>query len=613
MPIHVSWSHQNSPKLEGHSLTPEMLFSSSAEVRDLAIALLCGQPLRDLFRIRDAARTPALGSDSIDLQHIFAAKSVRETLLAAWKAGRALTDVEVKRLAFQAREAYFTVEISRWSENGFGEAYRTCIDLDPANPSRRAEWALTQTLGTMQSLALRGGRSTGLSRDDLIGSPPVQVLLPQFLSYWRQRAEEPVAVTEDQTDVEQTDPVDYERPYLDALYLRAFDLVQELRAELRASGHTSTGYAYGDHYIPQVGVAQPPGRGDSGPRITLESARITAGDHLESLAPPVVAPDLQAIYSIALAFKKLTQEIDERLETALHHMEEVRAQDRTNWFNLIVNLDSAQRQVLVMAEVTRFVLDTTRGKTVSPRVTELGAELCATVAETLGLSRSGAAPDLETVGVFAHDFNGLLTSLLGYTAQSRDFMVSESVQKAIVCVEQGCKRAIQQVNMLIEGGLVIGRGAQLPVHPIDLRPLLQFLCSNFKDEESQGKQLSIELGPLSPFQGAEVELWQLFRNLLRNAFQAGDPPNHVRLSVQQVGTNLVAQVSDTGKGMTPEDLDRLFNEVFSRKENGYGWGTALVAKIVRKMGGSIRKESELGRGTTITVTLPLNFPIENAA
>jgi signal transduction histidine kinase len=63
-------------------------------------------------------------------------------------------------------------------------------------------------------------------------------------------------------------------------------------------------------------------------------------------------------------------------------------------------------------------------------------------------------------------------------------------------------------------------------------------------------------------------------------------------------------VADTGHGMTPEQVAHAFDDFWSTKERGSGLGRSIVRRLVADAGGAIRVESEAGRGTTFTVTLP---------
>ena len=110
--------------------------------------------------------------------------------------------------------------------------------------------------------------------------------------------------------------------------------------------------------------------------------------------------------------------------------------------------------------------------------------------------------------------------------------------------------------------------------------------------------------------GEPEELFQLFSNLVGNAIKYSDPGGRVGVGVALRDGEVVTTVEDTGIGISPHDQDQLFREFF-RSTNpealarpGTGLGLAIVARILKRHSGTIELDSERGRGTTVTVTLP---------
>jgi signal transduction histidine kinase len=77
------------------------------------------------------------------------------------------------------------------------------------------------------------------------------------------------------------------------------------------------------------------------------------------------------------------------------------------------------------------------------------------------------------------------------------------------------------------------------------------------------------------------------------------------LRTQKNGRNAVIIVSDTGKGIEPENLDRIFNAYYSTKSGGSGLGLSTSKKIIEAHNGSVRVDSVPGKGTSFTIQLPL--------
>ncbi len=113
--------------------------------------------------------------------------------------------------------------------------------------------------------------------------------------------------------------------------------------------------------------------------------------------------------------------------------------------------------------------------------------------------------------------------------------------------------------------------------------------------------------------GDNAELRQVFVNLLHNAMHAMTQGGEVRIEVETSNASMVViRVSDTGVGIPPENLSRIFLPFFSRRADGQagmGLGLAVCKSIVDRCGGTIAVASELGRNTVFTITLPLALGI----
>ena len=107
------------------------------------------------------------------------------------------------------------------------------------------------------------------------------------------------------------------------------------------------------------------------------------------------------------------------------------------------------------------------------------------------------------------------------------------------------------------------------------------------------------------------QILQILLNLLRNAKQAlkeGDGEEHlIRISIRRLGESRVSlAVQDTGVGLPPENLTRIFGHGFTTKADGHGFGLHSCALAAKQMGGSLRAESEgVGHGATFILDLPL--------
>jgi signal transduction histidine kinase len=127
-----------------------------------------------------------------------------------------------------------------------------------------------------------------------------------------------------------------------------------------------------------------------------------------------------------------------------------------------------------------------------------------------------------------------------------------------------------------------------------------------RDTESRIK-VSKDYGEVPSIEGRPAQINQALMHVLRNAVQAIDEQGCIDVKLRTEDGQLLLQVSDTGRGITREQLAHLFYPVFSRagKRVRMGFGLSTTYSIVQDHGGSIEIDSELGRGTTVSIRLPI--------
>jgi signal transduction histidine kinase len=101
------------------------------------------------------------------------------------------------------------------------------------------------------------------------------------------------------------------------------------------------------------------------------------------------------------------------------------------------------------------------------------------------------------------------------------------------------------------------------------------------------------------------ELGQVFSNLFSNALFEMQQGGTLSVSLEHDDQGLLAMVSDTGGGIPEEDLNKIFDPFFTTKARGTGFGLSVVLRIVKTYAGRISVDSQLGRGTTFQIRLPL--------
>ncbi len=141
--------------------------------------------------------------------------------------------------------------------------------------------------------------------------------------------------------------------------------------------------------------------------------------------------------------------------------------------------------------------------------------------------------------------------------------------------------------------------------------LLDFLAPEL---QAAGVEVVRALGP-DPLaiRADEGQLRAVFLNLLRNSREAMPTGGRITVRTRRDGEAVEAEVADTGGGIPPEDLTRIFEPFYSTKERGTGLGLAFTLQVVKEHGGTIRCESAAGRGTTFTLRLPADDERAEAA
>lgn len=229
---------------------------------------------------------------------------------------------------------------------------------------------------------------------------------------------------------------------------------------------------------------------------------------------------------------------------------------------------------------------------------------------------------LESLGTLAggvaHDLNNVLAPILLSIQYLQERVTDPRDQKVLAVIESSSLRGRDIVRQI----LGFARGIEGERAPVDLEGVLKELTSIIRQTFPKNITIRSGLSPkLDTVIGDATQIHQLLLNLCVNARDAMGKGGQLSLGVHnsdvtesqaklrlgvQPGAYVVLSVADTGCGMGPQTLDRMFEPFFSTKETGKGTGLGLstVHTIARSHGGFVRCSSEIGRGTTFQVFLP---------
>jgi len=170
------------------------------------------------------------------------------------------------------------------------------------------------------------------------------------------------------------------------------------------------------------------------------------------------------------------------------------------------------------------------------------------------------------------------------------------------------KSEVQRINRHITDFLKYSRPSALDLQPLDLRVQAEDalrVITGQAAENGIGTKLE-QQGKLPPVVADKDLLRSVFTNLLINSLEAIDGEGGsvgVKLSMAADDRARV-EISDTGRGIAPQDIAKIFEPYYSTKETGTGLGLAIVKKAIDDHGGSISVSSKEGSGTTFTIVLP---------
>jgi signal transduction histidine kinase len=179
------------------------------------------------------------------------------------------------------------------------------------------------------------------------------------------------------------------------------------------------------------------------------------------------------------------------------------------------------------------------------------------------------------------------------------------------------KSSIAKMDRLISAILNLTREGRRQFEPvrIDSRELIEGIVQTIAHQAAEASA-EIRVAPLPPLVSDRLGLEQIFGNLIDNAIKYLKPgvPGEISIRGRTKLGFAVFEISDNGRGIDPKDHQRIF-ELFRRAgtqdKPGQGIGLAHVRALVRRLGGTMSVSSELGNGSTFTVTLPINWTGSN--
>ena len=206
----------------------------------------------------------------------------------------------------------------------------------------------------------------------------------------------------------------------------------------------------------------------------------------------------------------------------------------------------------------------------------------------------------------AHEIRNPLSSIKGFATyfKQRYQDVPEDRQTAGIMIQE-----VDRLNRAVSQLLEFARPVTVSPKASSFKAILEDSLKLI-ERQAQDKQITINTRNSAHIDKVEIDpdrINQVLLNLYLNAIEAMAPGGRLQIEVagSEANSGLKIRVSDTGHGISGEDLSRIFDPYFTTKSSGTGLGLAITHNIVETMGGTIEVKSESGQGTTFTVTLPI--------
>jgi two-component system, sporulation sensor kinase E len=170
------------------------------------------------------------------------------------------------------------------------------------------------------------------------------------------------------------------------------------------------------------------------------------------------------------------------------------------------------------------------------------------------------------------------------------------------------KGEISRLDYIVTQFLQAIRPAPPQLKPASLNDVVVKTLQLLQPElEDRGLQVQTRLGRQLPLTSIDpTQMQQVLVNLIKNAMQAMTKSGGLTLQTGEGADGIWVSVSDTGGGIPQDQINRIFEPFYTTKKKGSGLGLMIVQRIVRAHGGRIELESQVGRGTTFRIWLPLD-------
>lgn len=222
----------------------------------------------------------------------------------------------------------------------------------------------------------------------------------------------------------------------------------------------------------------------------------------------------------------------------------------------------------------------------------------------------------DFINNMSHEFKTPIATInLATDALNNDKVRAQPAQidKYVGIIKSENRRMNQHVELVLQTARLEKKELKLNLSEVELNGIIQQAVSLMQMQfESKGGEIQLDAPPALMLQADETHLLNVFTNLLDNAQKYCEQAPRVQIGIQTTPTRCYIAVTDNGIGMSKDEKDQVFDQFYRihtgnlHNVKGFGLGLSYVKAIVNAHGGQIGVSSEIGKGSTFTIQLPLN-------
>lgn len=221
----------------------------------------------------------------------------------------------------------------------------------------------------------------------------------------------------------------------------------------------------------------------------------------------------------------------------------------------------------------------------------------------------------EFLSNISHELRTPLTSIMAFVETLEDGAIDDSKnnRRFLSVIRRNAERMHDLIADILELSLIESGNVSIEKGQVRLAHMIDDVFATLSNKAAERDiELAHDVGPETRVPADPGRLEQILTNLIDNAIKFNRPSGSVDVSWHFGEGKHVISVSDTGEGIMPEHLNRIFERFYrldrarTRDVGGTGLGLAIVKHLVRLHGGEISVTSELGRGTSFFVELPIH-------